>query len=85
MSGANAVLLVDADIVAFAAASIGQELIKDDDGKLIETKILNFQNVSTYIDNRVEEIMEACDTTVEPFMFLTGKTNLRNDVATLKV
>lgn len=85
MAGANAVLLVDADIVAFAAASIGQELIKDDDGELIETKILNFQNVASYIDNRVEEMMEACDTTLEPFMFLTGKTNFRNDVATVKV
>ena len=84
MSGANAVLLVDADPLAYAAGFVGQDNILNEDEKVIDVDIRPFQNVSSYIDNMVEGIMEACDTNVEPFMFLTGKTNFRDEVATLK-
>jgi len=84
MAGANAILLVDADPLAYASGFVGQDNVLDEDGKKIDIEIRDFQNVATYIDNMVEQIMEACNTTVEPYMFLTGKTNFRDEVATVK-
>jgi len=75
----NAIPLIDDDVLAYACACIGEE--KDDDGNIT---ILPFHQISPYIENRVEEIMEAIGTTTRPFMFLTGDNNFRYDVATVK-
>ena len=79
MDTGNAIPLIDADVLAYACACIGEE--KNEDG---EINILPFHQIEPYIENRVEEIMEAIGTTTRPFMFLTGDDNFRYDIATVK-
>jgi len=83
MSHNNPICLIDADVIAFAGASIGQDKEVDDDGEVV-INVHRFTNVESYIVNMVESIMEACESTSTPYMFLSGKTNFRFEVATVK-
>ncbi len=78
MSPNEAVLLIDADVLAVAGASTAEQ--KDDDGN---PTLGSFEQVGTWIDNMVYGIMEACNSKVL-FMFLTGNDNFRYDIATVK-
>jgi len=81
----EAILLLDSDPLVYAGSFVGQDNIKDDDGKVIDVEIHPFSFVSSYLDNLIPEIMEACNTTIDPLMFLSGDTNFRNEVAKKKV
>jgi len=75
----NPIPLIDGDVLAYACAFLGEE--KDEDGNIT---IHPFSSIEGYIEDRVEEIMEAVGTTTRPFMFLTGDGNFRYDIATVK-
>ena len=78
MSSNNAALLIDADVLAVAGAATAERL--DEEGNL---DLGGFQQVATWIEGMVEDIMNACDSQVV-IMYLSGKGNFRYDVATVK-
>ena len=78
MSPNDAVLLIDADVLAVAGAATGEG--RDDDGNI---EIRPFTQVGTWIENMVDGIMKACNSVVV-LMYLSGKDNFRYDVATIK-
>ncbi len=84
MEKANAVCLIDADVLAYASAFVGQDNVLDKDDKVVDIDVHSFQWVSSYIDNMVDGIKDACNSTVAPFMFLTGEGNFRDSIATVK-
>ncbi len=75
----NLLPLLDADILAHECCYAGQ--ITEEDGSI---SILPFRNVLELIESRVEEIKKALATCLDPIMYLSGKTNFRNDVAKRK-
>jgi len=83
MSHSDAICLIDADVIAFAGASIGQDKVVGDDGE-VTIDIHSFRNVESYIVRQVDSILEACGSEVPPYMFLTGEANFRFEVATVK-
>ena len=71
--------LLDADILGHECCYSGQ--LKEEDGTIT---ILPFYLVSEALDAKVIELMKTLDTRLEPIMYLSGKTNFRDDVAKRK-
>jgi len=73
--------LIDADVLRYEVGSVGQ--IKEGE----DVTILSFDYVARVLDEKVEAILDAC--TLEgvrptPVMYLSGKTNFRDDIAVSK-
>lgn len=77
---AGAICLIDADIIAYSMASIGQEDMYDENEEYSGTHIHSFNHVASGIDNRVYEILDLFETE-EARLYLTGDNNFRFDVA----
>lgn len=76
----NAVVLIDADVLVYAAGFGAQEV--DEDGNTVPSP---FTSAESYVEKIVQEVMTACGSPDdEPYMFLTGANNFRFDIATLK-
>jgi len=83
--GAPIPVLIDADVLAYMHSSVGNHDEFDEEGQFVRHVIDPFDWLTQSLRNHVDEIQEACGSSIEPFMFLTGDTNFRNDVAKLKV
>jgi len=77
-------VLIDGDVLAYVHSSVGNHDVYDEEGSVINHVIEPFDWLSQALRNHVDAIQEACGSSIEPFMFLTGDTNFRNDVAKLK-
>lgn len=78
-------LLVDGDIVAYEAAFAGQFVEKDEEtGEAGELQILPFSVVSRKIERMMYDLMDTMETPLEPILYLTGKNNFREVIATRK-
>ena len=65
--------LIDADVLRYEIGAIG-----DIDGPK------SFDFVAEVLDGRIRDICEAVHATAPPILFLTGKTNFRDDIAVTK-
>ncbi len=77
-------ILIDADVLAYAHAFVGDHEEYDSEGNITEHVIDPFEWLRRNLRKQVDAIQLACNSTIEPFMFLTGETNFRNDIATVK-
>jgi len=72
--------LADADIVAYECAFAGQFFDKEKE----ELQVLPFRLVRDKIEQKVADIMDVLETTLEPIMYLTGEGNFRDAIAIRK-
>ena len=77
-------ILIDADVLAFAHSSVGDHDEYDSEGNLTEHVIDPFDWLARSLRKQVDAIQEACGSSLEPYMFLTGDDNFRYDIATRK-
>lgn len=70
--------LIDADVLRYEVGFAAETYWKDKEGTV------PFDVVAEILDNRIGNICALVDATQPPILFLTGKTNFRNDIAKRK-
>lgn len=78
-------ILIDADVLAYAHSFVGDHEEFDSEGNFVKHVIEPFEWLRRNLRKQVDAIQKACNSSLEPFMFLSGDTNFRNDISTKKV